>query len=264
MKKTLLILLALLAATTITLSACSDSGKVPVDNGDENDDIENVDESTDEDTDEDTDDETDDETQGNTSGDGYVDKNDTVYAGVSLRLRTSPSTASDNNIAKVVDFGTKLNRVSSNGVWDKVTLDGSDTVYYVDSDWVAAGNANFVFTNCETPVEITLSTTTSNKVVFFQSPFECEDNNKYFANAVCASGLSASNLSEGYKLTKVATNANWIKVTFVGTVTISSNNSKTFTEEAPATLYIKARAFERGDVVDPTYSSGGSGVGGIG
>ena len=30
-----------------------------------------------------------------------LDKNDTVYAGVSLRLRTSPSTASENNIAKV-------------------------------------------------------------------------------------------------------------------------------------------------------------------
>ena len=68
---------------------------------------------------------------------------------------------------------------------------------------------------------------------------------------LCKSGIKANNLSEGYSLKKLAVSENggWVKVEFVGTVTISSNNFETFTAENPGIFYIQTLAFTRGDVL---------------
>ena len=69
-----------------------------------------------------------------------------------------------------------------------------------------------------------------------------------------------------YTLKKVATSASgsWIKVEFVGTIEINTNNTKTFAAGNPGELYVKVRAIERGDITDPTYSGGSSSGGGRG
>ena len=268
MKKTLAILLALLAAASITLASCSNNKKTPVDDADNDPDYDYQDDTDESESNTNPGGDTTNPggTQGGTDNPitgGYVDRSGEVYAGVDLNLRTSPSASGNNNIAKTVPFGTKLICKATNGTWDKVTLEGGTDEYFVLTAWLASGNANFSFTDCE-DVDITLSTTTANKVIFFETPFESDNNSLYFENAACASGLTAADLSglsenETYKLTKVATNANWVKVTFVGKITISANNTFTAKADAPATFYIKAKAFTRGDIIDSTFDGGSTG-----
>ena len=262
MKKTLLILLALLAATTITLTACSDSGKTPVDDGgDENDDIETVDDSTDE-VDE-TDDATDGETDNGTVNNGYEEKNDTVYAGVNgLNLRASGSTSAD--VLKQVNMGTALTRIATNGTWDQVKVNGSETVYYVQSKWVSTNASNFEFTELEEPVEVTLSTASkAGNVCFWQTPHIAWVGKDYdYTNILLASGLKASNLKDA-TITKIAYNNNWIKVKFVGTIEVSANSTATYTEENPGVFYIRTKSITDKNVIDPSFqeNNGGGGIG---
>lgn len=195
----------------------------------------------------------------------WVEQVDTVYAGVDLRLRTSASASNNNNVAKIVDFGTKLNRSETNGTWSKVTLDGDSQVYYVSNTWISASAGHFNIVDC-TPEDLTINNT-SNNIIFFTSPFECDDQELYFENTVCASGFKLENIKDGtYTLKKTGTSASgaWIRVEFVGTIVINDKNSKTFTADEPGELYVKIRAIERGDITDPTYSQPSGSVGGHG
>ena len=191
---------------------------------------------------------------------GWVTKNDTVYAGVQLRLRTSPSSAGTNNIAKSVDMGTKMNRSEANAKWSKVTLDGDSTTYYVSNAWLTSSNADFTFTDCADPVSLTINASDYN-LCFFFTPYESEDQDAYFENVLGAGGFKLAAVTSGYSLKKIATSngGNWIKVQFVGTVTISGK-AHTYTEAAPGVFYVKMRAITRNDITDPTYTSGNSGT----
>lgn len=261
MKKTLALLLALLMITTISLAACK-KDKTPSGLDDEDDD--NFNAVTTDENESESESESDSDTKKPATTE-WVDKNDVVYAGVDrLNLRTSASASSSTNIAKKVDSGTKLNRIASNGIWSKVTLDGETTEYYVSNDWLASNGGDFSFTSC-TPVDLTINES-EYLLTFFESPFESDDNDLYFENAVCASGFKKENVKGTYTLKKIGTSASgsWIKVTFVGTIEISSNNVKTFSTEAPGTLYIKQSAITRGVVTDPTYVANNPSGGGRG
>lgn len=195
----------------------------------------------------------------------WVEQVDTVYAGVDLRLRTSASASNNNNIAKIVDYGTKLTRTETNGTWSKVTVDGDSQVYYVSNTWLSSNPGHFNIVDC-TPVDLTINNT-SNNIIFFTSPFECDDQELYFENTVCASGFKLSNVKDGtYTLKKTGTSVSgaWIRVEFVGTIEINEKNFKTFTADAPGVLYVKIRAIDRGDITDPTYSKPSGPVGGHG
>ena len=178
----------------------------------------------------------------------FTDTNDIVYAGAhTLNLRTTPST--NGTVIKTVPFGTKLNRSQTNGEWDKVTLDGDTTVYYVLHSWTTTNNADFQFIDC-TPASVTVKTTDS-KVQFYLSPFVNNDLEIALENAYLKDGFKASDFYEGYTLTRVAMNSNWVKVIFTGTV-------KGRTVES-ATFYIQTKHFTNGRLSDPTFpGQGGS------
>ena len=262
MKKTLAILLALLAAASITLASCQDEGRTSLDDGFDDGDNEYVDTDNDE-----TDDETNGETNNenndgennnnqNTNPTGWNDVTGTLYAGVNVTLRSEPSDSNSAKTDKNVTYGTALTRVRTNGKWEEVKVSGDDTLYYVKTIYVTSMSGNFSFTDVADKPAITLSETTGNNVCFYKTPFYCEDSETNFANMLCKSGIKASHLTSGYSLKKVGVSANgkWIKVELVGTVTISSNNSATFSEENPGVFYIQSLAFSRGDIVDATWS----------
>lgn len=254
MKKTLAIFLALLAAASVTLASCN--SKKPTEQGGNGGYYED-DES--DDTSSDTPDVG--GTTNNPSGTGtsqnpggtiptdptanFTDKNDVIYAGVNLNLRTSPSTSGSG--VKTVPFGTKLNRSQTNGTWDKVTLDGESTVYYVRHEWTATSNANFLFEDCE-DAAVTVKTT-ENKVQFYLSPFVNDNLKVALENAYLGDGFKASDFTAGYTLTRVAMNGAWVKVTFTGTV-----KGKTCTNE---TFYIQRAHFTNGRLEDPSFPSQG-------
>jgi hypothetical protein len=102
--------------------------------------------------------------------------------------------------------------------------------------------------------------------MFFENPFESEDMDAYYDIVLCKSGFKLSNVSSTYSLKKTGTSENgeWIRVEFVGTITISATNSATFTEAAPGVFYVKMRSITRGDIIDPTYSAGGGSTSGHG
>lgn len=260
MKKTLAILLALLAAASITLTSCQNDGREPV-NDDNWDDQDNEYVDTDNDTTADTSKDTtndnnnnNENNNNNNNNSGWVEKNDTVYAGVLLVLRGTPS-ANGENLAEI-PYGTALARAESNGTWDKVTY--GDKTGYVMHVYVATNNGAFNYTNVETPVDISVNANNTNNVIFYTTPFVISNTDTQAANWLCKSGIKPTNLSEGYTLKKLAVSENkkWVKVEFVGTVTISSNNSATYTAENPGIFYIQAASFDDGRIVDSTWSSG--------
>lgn len=263
MKKTLAILLALLTAATVALTACSPDDREPADNNDD-DDIDYVeDEDTDDKKPKDTSDNDDDKNNGNSNNEEEDDKVPAVlYAGVELRLRSSTSTSSENNVVKTVPFGTKLNYVATSGSWYKVTLDGDSAEYYVQSKWLASGNAAFSFTDCE-DADLTVETT-SNKVVFYNSPFVCEDLETALQNALLGDGFLKTHFMDGYKLTAVATNSGWVKVEFVGTIKLSENKTATYAEANPGVFYVQMKSFTEGRISGLNTSGGSGSVGGIG
>ncbi|MBQ8850097.1 MAG: SH3 domain-containing protein [Clostridia bacterium] len=269
MKKTLAILLALLAAASITLVSCQNDDRKPVDDDDWDNDNDYVDTSNDtnnDSTDTSTDtnntqtpdgnDNENNNNNNNTNPSGWVEKNDTVYAGVSLALRSESS--SNSTMLTSIPVGAAISRLETNYTWDKVTYNGQTG--YVMSTYVTVNGLDFEFNECEATA-ITLSETTNNAVLFYQTPFspgKYENFELDATNVLLASGVKSTNLSEGYTLNKVGVSksGNWVKVELTGTVTISTNSTKTCTSE---TYYIRALAFNRKDVVDSTWNSGSVG-----
>lgn len=258
MKKTLAILLALLMTSSIALVSCEGNSRTP-NSGDWDDENDYVDESDDgtSDTSNESGDSTDsgDEGNGDTSVTGWIEKSGSVWAGMKLNLRTQPSTGS--TVSKVVDPGTKLNLVSSNGVWDKVTLDGSATEYYALHCLISDTNESFNFEECNTE----LTFTGKGNVCLYVSPFHCSDNNYTYNNIYKSAGVKS--LAEGAKITKVGLSANgWMKVTVTGTVNFDGGTSETF---ATATeFYINPNDVNTGRITDPDRPASGTPGGGNG
>lgn len=263
MKKTLAILLALLAATSITLASCKDDGRSTLDddwNDEDNDYVETDDETDDNDDGDDTsgsqgngennNDNNNDNT--NTNPTDWETKDDTVYAGVKIKLRAEASTTSE-TIA-TIPFGSALSRSETNGRWDKVTYNGKTG--YVSHTYVSLNSSDFSFNDCE-PVSITLKENGDRNVCFYLTPFSpggFSNFETFSGNVLLASGLKAANLSKGYTMKKLAVSqsGSWVKVELTGTVTIQGS-TKTCNAEV---FYIRALAFNRGDIVDSTWNSG--------
>ena len=260
MKKTLAILLALLAAASITLASCE---KDPVDTGDgwddDNDYIDTKDENDDTDGTKDTSDETDDketESDNTTVPSDWTEATGNIYLGMNVILRSAPNDLASSKTDTKLTFGTALTRVRTNGRWEEVKY--NDTLYYVKSVYTTDNGNNFTFTADEEKPALTINPETGNNVCFYKTPFFCDDSEANYGNMLCKSGIKATHLSEGYTLKKLAVSANgkWIKVEFVGTVTISSSNSATYTAENPGVFYIQALSFTRGDVIGGGIVSG--------
>ena len=258
MKKTLAILLALLMVGSIVFVACDSTGRTPVNDGfDDDGDNDYIDESEEEDS-ESTDSTTESESQTQTGNDnyGWVDKNDTVYAGYGMNLYANTSTSSE-KIYTGIKAGDALTRISSNDQWDKVsvTVNGDTKTGYVQSKWVSTVN-NFAFNAIDPEKDLTVKATDNKKLSIFTTPHIVMNGSDYdYHNIVCKGGLTAAAFSEGYSLKAVGENSNWIKVEFVGTITLS-NNTVSGTEEAPLVLYIYKNHIE--GRVDGMGSVGGN------
>ena len=263
MKKTLAILLALLAAASITLASCDEEPENP--NNGWDDDNQYVNESKEDDkTDTSAKDTTAEsenkETENNNTTTTTPSNWDTVsgnlYLGMNVILRSAANEYDTSKTEVKLPFGTALTRVRTNGKWEEVSYNGD--LYYVKSIYTTTVGDNFTFTEDPAQPALTLSTETTNNVCFYKTPFYCDDSEANFGNMLCKSGIKAANLSEGYTLTKLGVSANgkWIKVSFVGTVTIGATNTVTYTAEDPGVFYIQSLAFTRGDVLGGGITSG--------
>ena len=265
MKKTLAILLALLAAASISLAACDeDDERTPIGGGN-GDDIEQVEDSDDEvteDTKDNNNEDTNDQGGNNDVVTDYVTKNDTVYAGYNVWLRASDYTGADK--VNSVTAKQALERIATNGEWDKVKDPKSGKECYILHAWVSENSDNFTFTELEESEQVSLTLSTSadvGNICFFETPhyaWNDSANGYYYDNIILKSGITHANLSKDYKLTKVAYNANWLKVEFVGTIT-TSGGTKTCTEENPGVFYTRTYFVDKGRIIDPSASTGGNG-----
>ena len=199
----------------------------------------------------------DDENKGNNDDtnpptDGWVDKVDTIYTGVNnLNLRLEPSI----NAAKVTTIsaaGTALNRVATNGTWDKVEIgegDAKQTAYVLNA-FVSQVSTNFSFTTLPAENQSTLTIVGDNKINLRSTPFVPGGDNNY-DNVV----ISEFNASYG-TLTKVAVSAsgNWYQVSYTGTI-----GTKTY--NGTEALYVTASVVSGGWVADSAGSIGGGSLG---
>lgn len=269
MKKTLAILLALLAAASITLASCEKEPTTNVDGwDDDNDYVESKDDDSDMDeSDSGSDADNDQGNNGNntTPSNGWTEASGNIYLGMNVILRKAPDELASSKTDKKLSFGTALTRVRTNGRWEEVKISGDETLYYVKSIYTTDAAGNFKFTEDAEKPTLTLSTTTDNNVCFYKTPFYCDDSESNFANMLCKSGIKAVHLKgnaegETYSLKKLAVSENgkWVKVEFVGTVEISTNNKATYTSDAPGVFYIQALSFTREDIIGGGITSGGN------
>ena len=246
MKKLLAFLLVLVMILSVSLVACNKKGD-NTDDG-EGDDWDDLGGTTTSDT----------VADGQGNGDtnipstGWVDKVDTIYTGVNnLNLRLEPSI----NAAKVTTIsaaGTKLNRVATNGTWDKVEIgegDAKQTAYVLNA-FVSQVSTNFTFTTLPAEDQSTLTIVGDNKINLRSTPFVPGGDNNY-DNVV----ISEFNASYG-TLTKVAVSAsgNWYQVSYTGTI-----GTKTY--NGTEALYVTASVVSGGWVADSAGSIGGGSLG---
>jgi len=64
----------------------------------------------------------------------FEERNEKVYAITSVRVRSTPTTDSDDNILGKIEAGDELKRIGYNDSWSKVIYDGKEA--YVSSDYV--------------------------------------------------------------------------------------------------------------------------------
>ena len=244
MKKTLAILLALLMAGSIVLASC-DTGRKPSSNDGGNDDNDYVGDESDSESGSESDSESESQSNtqtGNTDNYGWIEKNDTVYAGYGMNVYADSSTDAG-IIYDKIKVGDALSRISTNGTFDKISINvnGETKTGYVVSKWVSTIN-NFSFTeieakNLEVIAEQTaLSMFTTPHIVMNGSDYE-------YKNIICKGGLTKAAFSAGYTLTAIGENTNWIKVEFVGKITLSGNEAEG-TAENPLILYINKKHIE--------------------
>ena len=179
----------------------------------------------------------------------WIEKNDKVYVGLDgVNLRTAASITSSSVVA-TVSVGTELERLETNGTWDKVLYSGQEV--YVLCDLVSTIKTNFEAVNYDEADYVTLTIVGTNGINLRSTPFVPGGNYK-FENATIQ-GLTAAN---GGILKKIGVTAsgNWYIVTYSGTV-----GDTTYENEV---LYMAASNVTDGFVTDPSRPSGS--VGGIG
>ena len=258
MKKFLAIFLALMMITTVALVSCKKDTPA-----DDNDDWDNEDPVGDNGSDSGSDSGSGSGSDsGSDSGSGsgsnntddtpitnaWIDKNDKVYVGIDgTNLREGPG--SGYKVGTKVNSGTELERLQTNGSWDKVKYEGVE--YYVVSDLVTTAGKDFVFgADLETPVSLTINE--GMQINLRTSPFYT-DNEDYTGENLKnggISGLTADKVTSETPLMKVGVSENgvWFKVTY-----------------KDGTYYIKAFLAKDGTISDPTVTPDvGGNVGGIG
>lgn len=255
MKKFLAIFLALMMITTVALVSCKKDTPA-----DDNDDWDNEDPVGDNGSDSGSDSGSGSGSDsGSDSGSGsgsnntddtpitnaWIDKNDKVYVGIDgTRLREGPG--SGYKVGTNVNSGTELERLQTNGSWDKVKYEGVE--YYVDSNLVTTAGKDFAFgADLDAPVNLTINE--DKQINLRTSPFVSDADDYLYAN-VGKSGLTSKDVTAEKPLTKIGVSENgiWFKVTYDGN-----------------TYYIKARLAKDGTIADPTVTPDvGGNVGGIG
>lgn len=221
MKKILIAALALITVLTMSLTACGDTQNPEDENP--NDDLISRDdeEPTDNEDEDNTDDKTDDQTPDD-SGDGptqtpvggWTSAAATVYAKTASNVRENASKTSTS--LGVVQMGTALTRVETNGTWDKITYNGNTA--YILSDLVTVSQNRVTFED-KTADDMTLHLTASNKTNLRSSPVVSDhvDNLK--------GTIRAEDTANGtLKLAKLSADKAWAEVRFTGT----DENGKTF------------------------------------
>ena len=182
----------------------------------------------------------------------WVDKADVVYTGVNnLNLRLEPS-ANASVVKTVATAGTALNRVATNGTWDKIELGEGDAkqTAYVLSAYISQISTNFSFTTLPAENQSTLTIIGDSKVNLRSTPFVPEGDYNY--SNVAIQEFKAENGT----LTKVAVSAsgNWYQVSYVGTI-----GTKTYT--GSEVLYIASSSIASGYVSDSAATDNGGTLG---
>lgn len=173
-----------------------------------------------------------------------------VYTGVELEIYASMD--ADSEPVKTVPFGTRLDRVKTDGTWDTVKLYGDDTEYYVLAKWISDNNSDFEFKQSD---DVCVVVHKDKTFVMYYTPFICCDGESCLENAVGKTEITIDNLNKQYDITKVAEGDTWIKVEFYGTVK-TDDFSVTYYKAAPATFYIQKKYFTNGSLDDVTYDNG--------
>ena len=246
MKKLLAFLLVLVMILSVSLVACGKKGD-NTDDG-EGDDWDDVGGTTTSDT----------VADGQGNGDtnipatGWVDKVDTIYTGVNnLNLRLEPS-ANASVVKTVATAGTALNRVATNGTWDKIELGEGDAkqTAYVLSAYISQISTNFTFTTLPAENQSTLTIVGDSKVNLRNTPFVPDGDYNY--SNVAIQEFKAENGT----LKKVAVSASgtWYQVSYVGTI-----GTKTYT--GAEVLYIAASSIANGWVSDSASTDNGGTLG---
>ena len=244
MKKLLAFLLVLVMILSVSLVACNKKGD-NTDDG-EGDDWDDVGGTTTSDT----------VADGQGNGDtnipttGWVDKADVIYTGVNnLNLRIEPS-INATKVTTIKTAGTALNRVATNGTWDKVEIGEGDAkqTAYVLNVFVSLVSTNFSFTTLPAENQVTLTVLGDNKINLRSTPFVPGGDNNY--DNVVISEFKATNGT--LKKIAVSASGSWYQVSYVGTI-----GTKTF--NGTEVLYMAASSVSDGYVSDPSVSSGNNG-----
>ena len=248
MKKLLAFLLVLVMILSISLAACANK---PVESEDDDDDGWGNGGDVSSSTADTKDDNNNNDNNSNVPSNVWTEKNDKVYAGMSgVRLRTAPSTDASSQVVTTVAMGTALDRIGTNGLWDKLTYNEQEV--YVASALVTTVGTNFTFNTLSEENYVTLTMVDDYKINLRSSPFL--PGGDYAFQNIVIENFSAANGT----LTKVgvSTSGNWYKVKYVGKI-----GDKTF--DGTEDLYFAASSVSAGYVKDPSVSGSGS-VGGIG
>ncbi len=273
MKKTLAILLALLAAASVTLAACTDdNGRTPVNNN--NDVVDNGDDDTNdtEDDDSNNDDSDTKDTDSNTNNNNDTSSFETVtgtkYAAWNLRLRSQTNTSSDSLVLAEIPAGAKLQLLSTNGTWTKVSYTGETTQEgYVMSKYLAGSSYEYTFTKLEgeNVLTLTFNKEKTGNILFYETPSYIENaDGTHDRTNVYKDAFKTTSVTDGYtlKLTAHDKTNGWGRVEFVGKVQIGSNAYE-FNADNPGVFYVVSKIFTDGRITgaDSIFTSGGS-VGG--
>lgn len=146
------------------------------------------------------------------SEDVWRERNDIIYTTAKTIVRTEPS--QDAKVYKVIEYKTKIQRIGTNGTWNKIKID--DTILYIKADCTTTNIDDITFEKTEPTVVYTNN-------VIFKKEYPCENPNTSI-------GLSAYQT----QLIKIEENVSktWIKVKY-GNETFYCKTTEVTTEPLP-------------------------------
>ena len=218
MKKTLLAILALIAVTTITLTACGKDDPKDDENDDLWEDYYNDQSQSTTDSSSGTGDVTEGtgtESQPVIDLGGWVNKNDTVYILHPTYLRNSATGSATTNIT--LSMGASVTRTATNGTWDKVTY--NEKTYYVWSYLTTDNRGEVTFKDIEPTATSIINTDTTgtkpSQTNLRTTPCYDEDLENLGASALTKAMTTAEGVT--FQVTGINESGTWARVYFKGT-----------------------------------------------